>query len=386
MILALVSARAATSSKPRIRRRPRAAMIIKYVLPVIALGLLIFAVQHVIATRPVEKKVEPPVTPASSPFANTVAGAGIVEAQTENIVVGTTLPGLVTEVFVVVGQKVRAGDKLFKLDDRQLQADLMVRKAAVQAAEADLIRLQSQPRREQIPIWKATVAEAEAQAASAADELRRAEELTAGGRRVLTEQELVARRNAYKTAKARVAKAKADLDLQMAGAWQYDLDVAKAAVDQAKAQAAAVEREIERLIVRALVEGEVLQVNVQPGEYVAAPSSEAPIVIGNVEKLHVRVDIDEQDIPRFVQNAEAWAVLKGNTREKYKLTFVRVEPYVVPKRSLTGENTERVDTRVLQVIYSLEPKGKPLFVGQQLDVYVDASVSRGQTKSQDDSK
>ena len=142
---------------------------------------------------------------------------------------------------------------------------------------------------------------------------------------------------------------------------------------------AAVEREIERLTIRALVNGEVLQVSVQPGEYVAAPSSEAPIVIGNVEKLHVRADIDEQDIPRFVPNAEAWAVLKGNVREKYKLTFVRVEPYVVPKRSLTGENTERVDTRVLQVIYSLEPAGRPLYVGQQLDIYVDASVSRGET-------
>ena len=93
-----------------------------------------------------------------------MAGAGIVEAQTENIVVGTTTPGLVTEVFVVVGQKIHTGDPLFKFDDRQLQADLLVRKAAVQAAEADLVRLQSQPRREQIPIWKATVAEAEGQA------------------------------------------------------------------------------------------------------------------------------------------------------------------------------------------------------------------------------
>ncbi len=380
MILALVSARAATIGKSHARRqRSYTAMLIKYVLPVIALGLLIFAVNHVIATRPVEQKVEPPVTPASSPFANTVAGAGIVEAQTENIVVGTTTPGLVTEVLVGVGQKVQAGDRLFKLDDRQLQADLLVRKAAVQAAEADLVRLQSQPRREQIPIWKATVAEAEAQAASAADELRRAEELTSGGRRVLSDQELVARRNAHNTAKARVAKAKADLDLQMAGAWQYDLDISKAAVDQAKAQVAAAEREVERLTIRALVDGEVLQVNLQPGEYMAAPSSEAPIVIGNVEQLHVRVDIDEQDIPRFVPNAPAWAVLKGNIRQKYKLTFVRVEPYVVPKRSLTGDNTERVDTRVLQVIYSLGPEGKPLYVGQQLDIYIDASVSRGET-------
>ena len=59
--------------------------------------------------------------------------------------------------------------------------------------------------------------------------------------------------------------------------------------------------------------------------------------------------------------------------KKYPLTFVRIEPYVIPKKSLTGDNTERVDTRVMQVIYSLKPEGKPIYVGQQLDVFIDVS-------------
>jgi hypothetical protein len=83
------------------------------------------------------------------------------------------------------------------------------------------------------------------------------------------------------------------------------------------------------------------------------------------------VDIDEHDIPRFVRGAAAVASLRGAPGQKYPLTFVRVEPYVIPKRSLTGDNTERVDTRVLQVIYSLKPEGKPIYVGQQLDVFLD---------------
>jgi HlyD family secretion protein len=60
-------------------------------------------------------------------------------------------------------------------------------------------------------------------------------------------------------------------------------------------------------------------------------------------------------------------------RSEYQLRFVRVEPYVVPKKSLTGENTERVDTRVLQVIYAVENPDPPLYVGQQLDVFIQAS-------------
>jgi hypothetical protein len=49
---------------------------------------------------------------------------------------------------------------------------------------------------------------------------------------------------------------------------------------------------------------------------------------------------------------------------------------VIPKRSLTGQNTERVDTRVLQVIYAVQSGDLPLYVGQQVEVYVDAGKSK----------
>jgi hypothetical protein len=54
------------------------------------------------------------------------------------------------------------------------------------------------------------------------------------------------------------------------------------------------------------------------------------------------------------------------------MRFVRFEPYVVPKKSLTGDSTERVDTRVLQVIYSFDRGSLPIYVGQQMDVFIDA--------------
>jgi len=69
--------------------------------------------------------------------------------------------------------------------------------------------------------------------------------------------------------------------------------------------------------------------------------------------------------------------VRGNADLKASLQFVRFEPFVVPKRSLTGDSTERVDTRVLQVIYRVERDDMPLFVGQQLDVFIDAVRGRG---------
>jgi multidrug resistance efflux pump len=383
MLMALVSARGATLGNPARRQNRTSAggMIIKYVLPLIALVLVVFAVRQVIGTREEKQEVRPPIEPARSPFDKAVAGAGIVEAQTENIEVGATMPGLVVEVFVTVHAKVRAGDPLFKLDDRQLRADLEVRRAAVDAARAELERLESQPRAEMLPIYEAAVAEAEASVTSAADELRRGEELGPSGRRVMTAEEVVKRRQAYQMAKARLSKAKADLELQRAGAWQFDKAVAAAAVKQAETQVASVEEEIKRTTITALVDGEVLQVNVHPGEFVATPHNDALIVLGNVQQLHVRVDIDEHDIPRFLPGAKAWAVLKGDASVTFPLRFVRVEPYVIPKRSLTGQNTERVDTRVLQAIYALESVDQPLYVGQQLEVYVDGAGKAGEKEA-----
>ncbi len=377
MFLALIGLRSATPGVGVHRglRIGAGAMIIKYVLPLAALALVIFATLQVLGTGEVAEDIPPPIEPSRSPFEQTVAGAGIVEAQTENIEVGATMPGLVVAVYVSAHDKVHAGQPLFKLDSRQLKADLDVREAAVLAARSELTRLENQPRPEELPLYEAAVTEADANLAAAADELRRAEQLGPKGRRAMSEQDVVNRRQMYNMAKARLAKATADLNLQRAGAWKSDKDVAAAAVRQAEAQAAAVKEEIVRTTVTALVDGEVLQVNVHPGEFVGTPHIEPLIVLGNVQQLHVRVDIDEHDIPRFVPGASAQAVLKGDASIKFPLRFVRVEPYVIPKRSLTGQNTERVDTRVLQAIYELSPTDQPLYVGQQVEVYIDAASS-----------
>jgi multidrug resistance efflux pump len=81
----------------------------------------------------------------------------------------------------------------------------------------------------------------------------------------------------------------------------------------------------------------VLQVNVRPGEFVGASPGQSLMVLGNSGNLHVRVDIDEADIPRFRPGEQATAYLRGEGRLEVPLQFVRVEPMVVPKRSLTGE-------------------------------------------------
>src|SRR5262245_28741429 len=127
-------------------------ILVKFVLPLLSASLLIFAVVHVM-NHPDEQKLEaPPVEPARSPFSDTVSGAGTIEAQFKNIEVGSSVPGVVTEIFVQVGQFVEAGAPLFRLDDRALRAELKSREADLASAKASLARLRSQPRAEEVPI------------------------------------------------------------------------------------------------------------------------------------------------------------------------------------------------------------------------------------------
>jgi multidrug resistance efflux pump len=346
-------------------------MFRKYGLPLAALCMLLFAVYHVVSAQYTPPKLEPPVHPARSPFGDGVAGAGLVEAQTENIAVGTHLSGIVTEVHVQVHNKVKKGDPLFRLDDRALLAEKRVREQAVVSSQAQLDKLRAMPRTEELPALEAKVDESRANVLDQEDQLRRARRMAQ--QRAIGDEERVRREQATVMARQQLRKAEADLALLKAGAWKPDLEVAKVALEMAKAQLAQTETELSRLVVTALVDGEVLQVNVRPGESVNAQGGQALVVLGNVNRLHVRVDIDEHDIPRFRPGAAARAMLRGDPRQEYPLEYVRVEPYVIPKKSLTGDNTERVDTRVLQVIYKLEANGRPLYVGQQVDVYIEGT-------------
>jgi len=154
---------------------------------------------------------------------------------------------------------------------------------------------------------------------------------------------------------------------------RYAAQKAEAQLVQAGAELTAIETDLDRLTVRAPVDGQVLQLKVHLGEYAPTGVLATPLILlGNVDRLCVRVDVDENDAWRVRDGAQAAGNLRGNKDIKTPLEFVRFEPYVVPKKSLTGDSSERVDTRVLQVIYSFERGNLPIFVGQQMDVFIDA--------------
>ena len=152
--------------------------------------------------------------------------------------------------------------------------------------------------------------------------------------------------------------------------WQARVAKIEADVKAAEAQVAQSQTELDVLTIRAPRDGEILQLNVREGEFAGTTPTEPLMILGDVEKFQVRADVDEQNASLVRPNQPAVAFLKGSTRDALPLRFVRIEPFVVPKRSLTGDSAERVDTRVLQIIFELDRPAVPLYVGQQVDVFI----------------
>jgi len=308
-------------------------MLRRYLLPSLAVCGAIIGLMVVFWSQ--RKHPVPPIPfpPPTSPYVHAIYGEGIVEASSHDLAIGSPFSEVVTKVFVIEGDKVKKGDPLFQLDTRLFKA----------------------------------------QAETARNQIRSA---------IINMENLRTQFSFYE----KLADKRAVSQLQYEQSY-YAFKGAEEQVQVAKAVLGEVEANIERSLIRAPIDGKVLQVNIHIGEVapnvtpvsaqVITPysSSQFPLMIlGKVEPLYLRIDIDQEDAWRYKKGTPATAFVRGNSRLKYPLQFVRVEPFIVPKASFTGQTSERIDTRVLQVLYRFEDVDIDIYAGQLLDVYLEASA------------
>lgn len=261
----------------------------------------------------------PLIEPAHKPFPDVVAAAGIIEPLREHVCVGSHESGIVQEVYVKVGDRVHPGDPLFKLDSSHLEAELNIDQAKEEVALAEYHKIHD-----------------------LATRLRSIQDP-----RAISQEEVYLRGNEEKQALAKLHH------MQMEKEKTVSL--------------------LDRLLIKSPMEGVVLQKNIHVGEYLIAHNTDTPpLILGDVSLLQVRADVDEQNARHIVPGAQAIACPKNQPDIQIPLTFAHVEPYVVPKKSLTGSSKEKIDTRVLQVVYTFEPpKEFSLYIGQQVDVFIE---------------
>jgi multidrug resistance efflux pump len=347
----------------------------KAVIPLLALGSLVYAVYATGVMRPRTVAESPLSAPPERAYPHAVAAVGLVEPASELIAIAPRVPGWIQSVHVATGQAVKAGDPLFTLDDADLRAELALRDQAALVSETRLARLRASPRPEDVPIARAAVAEAQARLTDAKNKVRLVEGLS--DPRAVSEEERVQRRQAVAREEAATAARQAELDRLLAGAWKEDVAVAESELSLARAAAARTRADIDRLTTRAPIDAVVLRVTARAGQYAPVGVLDEPLAtLGSPAPLHVRADINEADVPRVVAGASATAMVRGGADQKIPLEFVRIEPLVTPKRALSGFAEERVDTRVMQIIFKISSPSSHVFVGQQVDIFINEGEAR----------
>ena len=266
----------------------------------------------------IKRQAQPPVfKPVSSPYDSAIYANGIIESDQPsgaNITIYPEVSGPITQVLVSEGQLVSAGTLLFKMDDSLPRAN-------AELAEANLKVAQDQYNK---------------------------------------------RRTAY--------------DLDPKSVSKDVLDTAEDVVNQAAAALKVANVLLQKYSLKASVDGIALAVNATVGSYVSSQGAydsytagfDPLIIMGAPQDfMDVRCYVDEILISRLPSHWHITAQMSiTGTDIKVPLEFVRVQPYVSPKIELSNQRQEKVDLRVLPVIFRFEKKDAPVYLGQLVDVYI----------------
>jgi HlyD family secretion protein len=355
----------------------------KIIFGLAALGLLIAVVSAFVLAEP--SPVQPPLfNPAANPYGKGIYANGIVESEQalgQNINIYPEVTGPITAVMVHEGEMVKKGDTLLTIDDSVQRATAEQQRSQAQAALAMLEELKAEPRPENLDVAVAQVANAKATLKNAEDQLAKQEHSYKLDPLSVSRDALDNARNAAKIAATNLAVVTRQYDLTKAGAWIYDIqNQEKQYVALSNAYAAS-KALLEKYTIRAPADGVVLTVEAAAGSYVSPQGAydsytqgmDPLIVMGAPEnRLEVRAYIDEILVDRLPDRAkmDAEMFIRGSDIH-VPLTFERVQPYISPKIELSDQRHERVDVRVLPVIFRFaKPKDLNVYPGELVDVYI----------------
>lgn len=333
----------------------------------------------------IEPKLPPPAfDPPSNPYAAGIYMEGIVESDQptgENVNIYPEIPGTVKQILVSEGEAVTKGMPLLKIDDSIQSATVAQQKAQSEAAFSVLQELQAQPRKENLAVAEAQLHSAEASLKTAEDVLSKQMSSYEIDSRSISKDAFDSAVNAAAVAKANLAVAQRQYDLTKAGAWVYDITNQERQYEALLKSYAASSALLAKYTLRAPRDGVVLSINTTVGSYISAQGAyetytqgmSPAIVLGSSQThLNVRCYVDEILVPRLphVSKIKAQMSVRG-ANVKLPLTYVRTQPYVSPKIELSDQRMERVDVRVLPMIFKIENSTVTnLYPGELVDVYI----------------
>ncbi|HUJ49076.1 MAG TPA: biotin/lipoyl-binding protein [Bryobacteraceae bacterium] len=326
----------------------------------------------------------PAFSPATNPYPRGIYANGILESEQTsgaNINVYPEVPGTVTQILVSEGQEVKKGTVLLRVGDSVQRATTEQLQAQAQAAFTLLNELKAQPRKENLDVAEAQVVAAEAALKTAQDTLEKQQAAFDLDPKSISKDALDSAQNAVLTEKANLDVARKQRDLTKAGAWIYDINNQEKQYNALTKSYLSASALLSKYSLLAPKDGRVLAINTAVGDFISAQGGydtytqgmTPTLVLGSSEdQLHVRCYVDEILVPRLPAPSRMKAQMSvRGSNVKVPLEYVRMQPIVSPKIELSDQRLERVDVRVLPVIFRVEKaKQLNLYPGQLVDVYI----------------
>lgn len=338
----------------------------KYIYVILGLTAFCLFLILIFFTEKPHKEEATEVKAEQPPFRTYISGVGVVEPESGNVHISSFLNRNVDKINVKVNQKVKKGDILFQLYHKDLIAQRRIKLQEYEKAIANLHKLQALPRNEDLTIATEVLNKAQAVVNESKAQYDMVSNLP--NPHAISQQEQDKRLYAYQQAEAELKQAQAQHLKVKSGAWEPELKIAQHEVKQAEADMGAIDLEIQRTYIKSPINGTVLKIDIREGE-IADPNKTA-MILGNIDELYLRVSIDQFNIMKFQPTYPAVAFRQGDHSKEFPLKFIHIDPIMVPKKYLTNDVNEKVDSQVFEIIYSIENKDAHLIIGEQMDVYI----------------
>ena len=328
--------------------------------------------------------LKPVFNPAPNPYPQGIYANGLIESNLpsgENINIFPEVSGVVTQILVTEGQQISKNAVLLTLDDTVQKATTAQLKSQADAALIMLEELKHQPRKEVLAVAYAQLAVAKAGLRSSQVLLDKQMKSFTLNSQSVSKDTLDNDINAVKVAEANVELLNSQYQLTKAGAWVYDIKNQEKLYQTQYNNYLAANALLAKYTLRAKSDGVVLTIMASVGSYLSPQGIYGsytqdmnPILVmgSSQDQLAVRCFIDEILVAKLpaTSKMQAKMFIRG-TNISISLEFVRIQPYISPKIELSNQKTERVDVRVLTILFRFDKRPElTVYPGQLVDVYI----------------
>lgn len=287
---------------------------------------------------------------------------GRVEPPSGIIRVAAPAVGVVSKVLVKAGDTVFAGEPLILLNDDDVQARYM-------AAEATA-GMRKRLRDEQSVTGRAV------DRRRAEDAIASAETAVFDAQTAVDNAAIAARTTGtagVELADARAALTRARNELANRQAAYRGIDAPLPTPNEAQAISARgdlafARANLEKLRIRAPIDGTILQVNIRPGELAAPTALQSVLLMANLSTLNVRAELDERDVAEIKVGQAVSIRAPAYADKEFAGAVASIAPLVEPSRLSSRVTGNRTDVDAVEVVVKLAQPG-PLTAGMKVDVY-----------------